>query len=207
ALCALLVCPLDDARLRVVFAMRLGFPLCSSWATRHIITQRVRIDHVMAEKHLIKKYANRKLYDTNTSRYITLNGISELVREGYDIEVVDRDTGADLTPLILSQIVLGEEKRGRARANGESPSADRGSALLDYVRRTLNVPAQLVGNEVERRRGDIEELIESAIERALAQLSLPSRREVERLSEKVEALSRRVDRTTGTRTRSTRKSA
>jgi len=161
----------------------------------------------MAEKHLIKKYANRKLYDTNTSRYITLNGISELVREGYDIEVVDRDTGADLTPLILSQIVLGEEKRGRARANGESPSADRGSALLDYVRRTLNVPAQLVGNEVERRRGDIEELIESAIERALAQLSLPSRREVERLSEKVEALSRRVDRTTGTRTRSTRKSA
>ena len=103
----------------------------------------------MAEKHLIKKYANRKLYDTNTSRYITLNGISELVREGYDIEVVDRDTGADLTPLILSQIVLGEEKRGRARANGESPSADRGSALLDYVRRTLNVPAQLVGNEVD----------------------------------------------------------
>jgi hypothetical protein len=161
----------------------------------------------MAEKHLIKKYANRKLYDTNTSRYITLNGISELVREGYDIEVVDRDTGADLTPLILSQIVLGEEKRGRARANGENPSTDRGSALLDYVRRTLNVPAQLVGNEVERRRGDIEELIESAIERALAQLSLPSRRDVERLSEKVEALSRRVERASGTPARSARKPA
>ncbi len=155
----------------------------------------------MAEKHLIKKYANRKLYDTNTSRYITLNGISELVRDGYDIEVVDRETGSDLTPLILSQIVMGEEKRGRARANGESPSSERGSALLDYVRRTLNVPAQLVGNEVERRRGDLEELIESAIERTLAQLSLPSRREVERLSERVAALARRVDRATGTRTR------
>jgi hypothetical protein len=160
----------------------------------------------MAEKHLIKKYANRKLYDTNTSRYITLNGISELVREGYDIEVVDRDTGADLTPLILSQVVMGEEKRGRARANGEGPSSDRGTALLDYVRRTLNVPAQLVGNEVERRRGDIEELIESAIERALAQLSLPSRRDVERLSQRVAALERRGGRsarpsTSRTRTR------
>lgn len=165
----------------------------------------------MAEIHLIKKYANRKLYDTNTSRYITLNGISELVREGYDIEVVDRESGADLTPLILSQIVMGEEKRGGgARNNGDSPSTDRGSALLDYVRRTLNVPAQLVGNEMERRKGDVEDLIESAIERALAQLSLPSRREVERLSERVEALARRVDRATGTgstRTRAVRKPA
>jgi len=146
----------------------------------------------MAEKHLIKKYANRKLYDTNTSRYITLNGISELVRDGYDIEVVDRDTGTDLTPLILSQIVMGEEKRGGRRVNGVSHGPERGTALLDYVRRTLNVPAQLVGNEVERRRGDVEELIESAIERALEQLSLPSRREVERLSEQVSELSRRI---------------
>ena len=151
----------------------------------------------MAEKHLIKKYANRKLYDTNTSRYITLSGISELVRDGYDIEVVDRETGTDLTPLILSQIVMGEEKRGGRRVNGDSPTQDRGTALLDYVRRTLNLPAQLVGNEVERRRGDVEDLIEAAIERALAQLSLPSRREVERLSEQVSELSRRVDRATG----------
>jgi len=153
----------------------------------------------MAEKHLIKKYANRKLYDTITSRYITLNGISELVRDGYDIEVVDRETGTDLTPLILSQIVMGEEKRSGPRVNGENPTHDRGTALLDYVRRTLNVPAQLVGNEVERRCSDVEDLIEAAIERALAQLSLPSRREVERLSEQVSELSRRIDRATGAR--------
>jgi len=159
----------------------------------------------MAEKHLIKKYANRKLYDTNTSRYITLNGISALVRDGHDIEVVDRETGTDLTPLILSQIVMGEEKRGRARANGESPAGDRGSALLDYVRRTLNVPAQLVGSEVGRRRGDLEDLIDAAIERALAQLNLPSRRDVERLSRQVDALARRVDRATGASTRAARK--
>ena len=150
----------------------------------------------MAEKHLIKKYANRKLYDTRTSRYVTLEGISQLVREGHDIEVVDRETGTDLTPLVLSQIVMGEEKRGRGRFNGDAGGnvQERGQALLDYVRRTLNVPASLVSNEVERRRGDLEELVDGAIERAMERLSLPSRREVERLTELVEQLSRRVDR-------------
>src|SRR5579864_8307098 len=121
----------------------------------------------MAEKHLIKKYANRKLYDTRTSRYITLEGISQLVRDGADIEVVDRESGSDLTPLVLSQIVMGEEKRGGvARVNGDGGSvSDRGQALLDYVRRTLNVPASIVTNEVERRRGDVEDLVDAAIER------------------------------------------
>jgi PHB/PHA accumulation regulator DNA-binding domain/Poly(hydroxyalcanoate) granule associated protein (phasin) len=160
----------------------------------------------MAEKHLIKKYANRKLYDTRTSRYITLEGISALVRDGYDIEVVDRETGSDLTPLILSQIVMGEEKRGGRYGAEHGNGHDRGQALLDYFRRTLNVPAALVSGEVERRRGDLEDLVDGAIERALERLMLPSRREVERLSERVDELSRRIDRmsrpkATATRTR------
>src|SRR5579859_6968971 len=104
-----------------------------------------------AQKHLIKKYANRKLYDTQTSRYITLDGISELVRDGHDIQVVDRETGRDLTPLILSQIVMSEEKRG-GDANGAERGLERGQALLDYVRRTLSVPAAIVSGEVEKRR-------------------------------------------------------
>src|SRR4030081_3011087 len=91
----------------------------------------------MPEKHLIKKYANRKLYDTQTSRYITLEGISQLVREGRDIQVVDRDTGRDLPPLILSQIVVGEEKRNE-EDDGDGMLHDRGQALFDYVRRTLS---------------------------------------------------------------------
>ena len=97
------------------------------------------------EKHLIKKYANRKLYDTRASKYITLDGIAQLVREGHEIKVVDRDNGQDLTQVTLSQIVLEEEKRGPARlvdAGGELLQ-DRGQALLDYVRKTLNVPAEI----------------------------------------------------------------
>src|SRR5260370_16235748 len=94
------------------------------------------------ERHLIKKDANRKLYDTRTSRYITLDGIAQLVRDGHEIKVVDRNDGHDLTQVTLSQIVLEEEKRGPARivdAGGEMLH-DRGQALLDYLMTTPHVP-------------------------------------------------------------------
>ncbi|TMD02069.1 MAG: hypothetical protein E6I58_00410 [Chloroflexi bacterium] len=142
------------------------------------------------ERHLIKKYANRKLYDTQTSRYITLEGIAGLVRDGHTIEVVDRDTGQDLTQVVLSQIVLEEEKRGPARLVDAGADAihDRGQALLDYVRKTLNVPGDLV-NQVERRRSDLEGMVDEAIERALRRLRIPSRHDIDRLNERVDKLS------------------
>jgi polyhydroxyalkanoate synthesis repressor PhaR len=142
------------------------------------------------ERHLIKKYANRKLYDTRTSRYITLEGIAELVRDGHEIEVVDRDNGRDLTQVTLSQIVLSEEKRGPARlvdAGGEMLH-DRGQALLDYVRKTLNVPADL-RNEVERRREGLETMADDAIERALRRLRIPTRRDIDRINERLDRIS------------------
>ena len=145
-----------------------------------------------ADRHLIKKYANRKLYDTRTSRYITLEGISRLVRDGHDIEVVDRDTGRDLTPLVLSQIVMGDEKRG-GDDNGREIVQDRGQALLEYVRRTLTAPAALVSSEVGRRRSEFEDLVELAVARALEKLSIPSRRDVEALSARVDELERRLE--------------
>jgi polyhydroxyalkanoate synthesis repressor PhaR len=145
---------------------------------------------VSAETHLIKKYANRKLYDTHTSRYITLEGIADLVREGKDIQVVDRDTGQDLTQVTLSQLVLSAEKRGPARLVDAGADAlhDRGQALLDYVRKTLNVPGDLV-NQVERRRGDLESMVDEAIERALRRLRIPSRNDMDRLNERIDELS------------------
>src|SRR6267378_603422 len=140
-------------------------------------------------RHLIKKYANRKLYDTQTSRYITLEGIAGLVRDGHTIEVVDRDTGQDLTQVVLSQIVLEEEKRGPARLVDAGTDAihERGQALLDYVRKTLNVPGDLV-NQVERRRSDLESMVDEAIERALRRLRIPSRHDVDHLNERIDEL-------------------
>ncbi|HEX9193510.1 MAG TPA: polyhydroxyalkanoate synthesis repressor PhaR [Burkholderiales bacterium] len=60
----------------------------------------------------IKKYPNRRLYDTNTSAYITLADVKKLVLQGEDFQVVDAKTGEDLTRSILLQIILEEEAGG-----------------------------------------------------------------------------------------------
>lgn len=60
---------------------------------------------------IIKRYSNRKLYDTEDKRYITLEQIAQLVRDGQDIKVVENQTGEDLTNVTLSQILLEQEKR------------------------------------------------------------------------------------------------
>ena len=143
--------------------------------------------------HLIKKYSNRKLYDTHTRRYITLEDIARLVREGGDVTVVQRDTGEDLTPAILSQIVAREERRG---GDGPEDATDgiqeRGQALLDYLRRTINMPAELVTGEVERRVGDVESLVDGALERALKRLNIPTRRDLLRLTSRLDTLEGRL---------------
>ncbi|MBW8785098.1 MAG: polyhydroxyalkanoate synthesis repressor PhaR [Novosphingobium sp.] len=61
---------------------------------------------------VIKKYANRRLYNTRSSSYITLDHLSKMTREGIDFKVVDAKTGADITHQILTQIIMEEEASG-----------------------------------------------------------------------------------------------
>jgi len=63
-------------------------------------------------KVTIKKYANRRLYDTESSAYITLDRLAQMVREGREFEVVDAKTGEDITRQVLTQIIVDEEARG-----------------------------------------------------------------------------------------------
>jgi polyhydroxyalkanoate synthesis repressor PhaR len=65
-----------------------------------------------ADKVTIKKYANRRLYDTESSSYITLDRLAVMIREGRDFEVVDAKTGEDITHQVLTQIIVDEEARG-----------------------------------------------------------------------------------------------
>ncbi|MBL8385824.1 MAG: polyhydroxyalkanoate synthesis repressor PhaR [Burkholderiales bacterium] len=67
----------------------------------------------MAEIRIIKKYPNRRLYDTQTSTYITITDVKQLVLEQEDFKVVDAKTGEDLTRAILLQIILEEEAGGK----------------------------------------------------------------------------------------------
>jgi polyhydroxyalkanoate synthesis repressor PhaR len=61
---------------------------------------------------VIKKYANRRLYDTSTSQYVTLDYLRDLVKKGTDFQVIDAKSGDDLTRGVLAQIIFEEESRG-----------------------------------------------------------------------------------------------
>ncbi len=62
---------------------------------------------------IIKKYANRRLYNTRSSSYITLDFLAKLTREGKDFQVVDAKSGDDITHNILTQIIMEEESSGQ----------------------------------------------------------------------------------------------
>src|SRR5258706_6848598 len=68
----------------------------------------------MAEARIIKRYANRKLYDTQHSRYVTLEQISEMIRNGDEVKIVDNKSKEDLTSVTLAQIIFEEEKKQRS---------------------------------------------------------------------------------------------
>ena len=60
----------------------------------------------------IKKYANRRLYNTDTSSYVTLDNLAKMVKDGVDFVVVDAKTGQDITRSVLTQIIFEEEAKG-----------------------------------------------------------------------------------------------
>jgi len=105
----------------------------------------------------IKRYPNRKLYNTESKKYITLDGISDLIRDGVEVVVVDHATGEDLTALTLSQILFEREKKS---ASGFLPHSvltglvKSGGETLASLRRTLASPLKLlsqVDEEINRR--------------------------------------------------------
>jgi polyhydroxyalkanoate synthesis repressor PhaR len=63
---------------------------------------------------VVKKYANRRLYNTESSSYITLDTLADMVREGRDFVVYDAKSGDDITRSVLTQIIVEEESKGRA---------------------------------------------------------------------------------------------
>ncbi|MBI2059820.1 MAG: phasin family protein [Nitrospirae bacterium] len=66
------------------------------------------------EARIIKRYPNRKLYDTSRSKYIKLDEIADLIREGQEIRIIDNDTDEDLTSVILTQVIYEEQKKKKS---------------------------------------------------------------------------------------------
>ena len=157
---------------------------------------------------LIKRYANRKLYNTATSRYITLKGIADLIEAGDEVRVVDNETGEDITSVTLSQILVDNE-----RANRRVP----GTVLTDLIQRSgdvlysalkrrvddasegfeelqRNVKTLLGPRDGSARRPDwvalatpdIDRVVQRALERVLRALDLPRRSDLEVLEKRLD---------------------
>jgi polyhydroxyalkanoate synthesis repressor PhaR len=105
---------------------------------------------------VVKRYPNRKLYDTEAKRYITLEAISTLIRQGEEVRVVDHATGEDLTAVTLTQIINEQEKkrRGFVPQSVLTGLVRAGGDTLGTLRRNLASPLELAGQvdeEIERR--------------------------------------------------------
>lgn len=105
---------------------------------------------------VIKRYPNRKLYDTEAKGYITLEQIAELIRGGQEIQVIDNVTGEDLTAVVLTQIILEQEKKQA----GFVPSAilaglvQSGGRTINSLRQSLSNPHDLIqqiDSEIDQR--------------------------------------------------------
>jgi polyhydroxyalkanoate synthesis repressor PhaR len=105
--------------------------------------------------YVIKRYSNRKLYDTQASRYVTLEELEELIRAGKEISVVDVSTGEDLTSVTLAQIILENERNHRAAL----PAAflhqlvKHGEAWQDFFQKSLRTSLEsILSNQREADR-------------------------------------------------------
>ena len=89
--------------------------------------------------YVIKRYSNRKLYDTQESRYVTLEEIEEMIRGGREISVVDASSGEDLTSVTLTQIILEHERnhRGTLPTGFLHQLIQHGDAWQDFVQRSM----------------------------------------------------------------------
>jgi polyhydroxyalkanoate synthesis repressor PhaR len=118
---------------------------------------------------IIKRYPNRKLYDTNEKQYITLDGIADLIREGKEVQVLDHTTGEDLTAVTLSQIIFEQEKKqsGFVPRSVLTGMIKAGGDTLTTLRRALASPLEMltqVDEEIVRRMEDLVERGEIAEE-------------------------------------------
>jgi polyhydroxyalkanoate synthesis repressor PhaR len=108
------------------------------------------------EPKVIKRYTNRKLYDTVESRYVTLDEIAQMVKAGTEVQVLDNRTKEDLTSVTLAQIIFEEEKK-------TSKMSLR--TLKDLIRHGGERAAQIVEDTQAELRGRVEAVRQAAEQR------------------------------------------
>jgi len=142
------------------------------------------------EPKVIKRYTNRKLYDTVESRYVTLDEIAEMIKGGAEVKIIDNRTKDDLTSVTLAQIIFEEEKKTSKMSL---------KTLLGLIRHGSEVAQQLVdgaGGDLRERVDAVRQAAEQRVQSILArgqQTGERARELVAASQEAVAALQKRID--------------
>lgn len=156
---------------------------------------------------LIKRYPNRKLYDIQEKRYVSLGDVAALIRAGEEVEILDHQSGEDLTAATLARILQREERnlplpflRSLIRIGGDilrapfdearlEPLVSRGEKALEEAQRR----SEELTIHALRRRNDLEAAMMIRVERVLERWQIPTRDDLQRLEARLKELSRKLD--------------
>jgi len=160
---------------------------------------------------LVKRYGNRKLYDTSESRYVTLEEIGRWVKAGEEVKILENDTGEDLTAVTFAQIILEEERRksgllslrvlreiiqhGEAALQGLAGTVDRGMEVIRSAperagRRVLEL------TQVADRLSHLQRVVDETLRRSVERVTtIPAfAKEIRRIERSIRALEARIGR-------------
>jgi len=174
----------------------------------------------------IKRYPNRKFYDTEEKRYITLDDISESIRAGREVQVIDQGSGEEITSVVLTQIIFEQEKKqsGFVPRSVLTGLVQAGGYTMGRMRSALSNPLELlkqIDEEIESRidqltkQGELAEdearrwrdkllsgdesgtqnpgMDEDQFQRLLDERGVPTRSELENLTEQIDILMNKLD--------------
>ena len=116
----------------------------------------------MTSTRLIKRYANRKLYDTSESRYVKLEEIADMVDRGEEVKIIDNETKEDITRISLAQILV---RRGRKGSLGDSMTSLRDLVVKtgEQISKRISDPVTTLKTSVE---DSVQKLLKTGEERA-----------------------------------------
>lgn len=114
------------------------------------------------KSRVIKRYQNRKLYDTVASRYVTLDDIADLIRQGEDAQIIDNQSHDDLTSVTLTQIIFEQEKKKKSLlplATLRNIIQSGGEKIVDFVQSSIESGVSSISHARDEAEKYIEKII------------------------------------------------
>ena len=138
---------------------------------------------------IIKRYQNRKLYDTSDSCHVTLEDLSDMIKRGEEIVVIDNETKEDMTAVTLAQIIFEEHKKKKQLISNSTLRQiiqNSGETIREIVQKTIETGAR----EIQSVKSFVDDKVRPAVENIQHMPSVHS--EIKQLHAKVEALERKL---------------